>query len=430
MIYDPRWADAISSIESSGNYGALGPTTRNGDRAYGKYQVMGANVPEWTNSALGYAMTPDEYLKDEGAQDAVFKHRFGGYAEKYGNPQDAASAWFTGGPRSQTANRSDILGTTGQNYVSKFNNALSGSSMDDDEETPGALSTKATVGPGVLVPGAGRGSTPGAGLENGLYGAAAALASIYSPQQGAVLAGLRKDPADAGFTLHVDPKSGVGLRMSKNGQITKFQAFAPQAENKGEDAYAVARAKSNSDLTDQIDADASASQSSLGDIATARQALGPNGGVYQGSGGERVADVKKLAQSLGIPVEGVSNADLANATANRVALQAGTKMKGSFSDKDVLFLKSQNFNLNNTPEANAVILDNLQKAHERIVFVQQKRDEYVAKHGKVDDSFRTEMSKFARDNPLFASNSAVTSTVVPTAAPGGAQRPPLSSIFK
>ncbi len=38
------YAKAIQAIESGGNYGALGPITRSGDRAYGAYQMMGNNI--------------------------------------------------------------------------------------------------------------------------------------------------------------------------------------------------------------------------------------------------------------------------------------------------------------------------------------------------------------------------------------------------
>ena len=117
---------AIAAIESkgSGDYAAMGPTTNSGDRAYGKYQVMGANIPSWTQAALGRSMSPQEFLANPQAQDAVFDHRFGGYIQKYGNPYDAASAWFTGRPQSQGGNSKDVLGTSGNGYVQKFANAL------------------------------------------------------------------------------------------------------------------------------------------------------------------------------------------------------------------------------------------------------------------------------------------------------------------
>ncbi len=118
------YAKAIQSIESGGNYGALGPITRTGDRAYGAYQMMGANIGPWSKEALGRSMSASEFLTDRGAQDAIFNHRFGGYVDKYG-ASGAAQAWF-GGPGSvgKGGMGADVLGTTGNAYVAKFNGAL------------------------------------------------------------------------------------------------------------------------------------------------------------------------------------------------------------------------------------------------------------------------------------------------------------------
>jgi hypothetical protein len=117
------YADAIASIESagSGDYAALGPLTKKGNRAYGRYQVMDFNVGPWTEAALGKRMSPQEFLSDPAAQDAVFNHRFGDYVSQYG-PEGAASMWFTGRPHAPNAK--DILGTSGAGYVGKFNRAL------------------------------------------------------------------------------------------------------------------------------------------------------------------------------------------------------------------------------------------------------------------------------------------------------------------
>ena len=118
-----RFRDAIASIESSGNYGALGPET-NGSRAYGRYQVMGYNVGPWTKQALGRELTPQEFLASPEAQDAVFDHVFGGYVQRFG-PSGAAQAWFAGpGSVGGGGNPRDVLGTTVSNYVSRFNNAI------------------------------------------------------------------------------------------------------------------------------------------------------------------------------------------------------------------------------------------------------------------------------------------------------------------
>lgn len=146
------YRDAIASIESkgSGGYAALGPKTKNGDRAYGRYQVMGRNIPEWTKAALGKAMTPEQFLADPKAQDAVFDHRFGGYVAKYG-PEKAARAWF-GGPGSINKPKAkDVLGTDVASYGAKFMKALGSAGT-----LPAVASTAVPAPPvsagGALVP--------------------------------------------------------------------------------------------------------------------------------------------------------------------------------------------------------------------------------------------------------------------------------------
>ncbi len=125
-----NFRDAIASIESagSGDYAAVGPVTSKGNRAYGRYQVMDFNIGPWTEKYVGRRMTPEEFLADPAAQDAVFDGEFGSYVERFGNPQDAASMWFSGRPISQAGNASDGY-TTVPEYIAKFNAALGASQV-------------------------------------------------------------------------------------------------------------------------------------------------------------------------------------------------------------------------------------------------------------------------------------------------------------
>lgn len=115
--------NAIAAIESagSGDYNALGAWTgdpeQGRDRAYGRYQMMGANIPKWSQEVLGRTMTPRELLADPKAQDAIFDKVFGDYVQKYGE-QGAASMWFTGRPDAPGV--SDVNGMSGPNYVQKY----------------------------------------------------------------------------------------------------------------------------------------------------------------------------------------------------------------------------------------------------------------------------------------------------------------------
>lgn len=142
------YAGAIASIESAhvaNPYAAVGPATRTGDRAYGKYQVMGNNLPEWTKKHVGREMTAAEFLADPDTQEKVFAAEFGGYLKKYGNPQDAASMWFTGRPAAEGAKRrastpeGEPLGITGSQYVDRFTSALNSGGPGEASSAPVAV---------------------------------------------------------------------------------------------------------------------------------------------------------------------------------------------------------------------------------------------------------------------------------------------------
>lgn len=114
-------AQGIANIESRGQkdpYKAVGPVTHRGDRAIGKYQIMGRNVPTWTKQALGKSMTPEEFAANPAAQEATAKFKMAQYYERYGTAGDVASMWHAGIPldRAIAQQRRDILGTKTSDY--------------------------------------------------------------------------------------------------------------------------------------------------------------------------------------------------------------------------------------------------------------------------------------------------------------------------
>jgi hypothetical protein len=114
-----NYGNAISAIESGGRYDLKGPVTRNGDRAYGKYQVMGNNIGPWSEAAIGRRVTPQEFLANPEIQDKVFEHRFGQYVQRHG-PEGAARAWFAGEGGMNDLGRRDQLGTSVGSYGQRF----------------------------------------------------------------------------------------------------------------------------------------------------------------------------------------------------------------------------------------------------------------------------------------------------------------------
>lgn len=110
---------AIATQESGGDYYAYGrwlnmPYGR--DRAYGKYQVMGANVPSWTRQYYGKTLTPEQFRNNKQAQEAVARGRLKSYYKSYGF-RGAASAWYSGNPNLHMSTRSQTGGPSIKQYV-------------------------------------------------------------------------------------------------------------------------------------------------------------------------------------------------------------------------------------------------------------------------------------------------------------------------
>jgi len=117
----------IKAVESSGNYQARGPVVTSGqyagERALGAYQVMPGNLPQWSREALGYQVTPQQFLQNPQIQDQIVAHQFAKNYQKYGNWDDAASVWFTGRPLARAGNAADVTGTSVQEYINRFRQA-------------------------------------------------------------------------------------------------------------------------------------------------------------------------------------------------------------------------------------------------------------------------------------------------------------------
>lgn len=110
-----QFFSAISEQESGGNYRALGVWV-DGDRAYGKYQVMGANIPSWTKQYLGKSMTPQQFLNSPDAQEKVARGRLKSYWNQYG-ARGAAAAWYSGRAHLHMSTAPVSSGPTIKEYV-------------------------------------------------------------------------------------------------------------------------------------------------------------------------------------------------------------------------------------------------------------------------------------------------------------------------
>ena len=121
--YIDKIKEAIAGNESRGHkdpYRLVGPRSPKGDFPYGKFQVMGANIPSWTEEAGLGRMTPQQFLASDEAQEKVASHKLGQYYKKTGSPEKAAAMWFGGPGYASHPNARDVLGTSIPQYTSKF----------------------------------------------------------------------------------------------------------------------------------------------------------------------------------------------------------------------------------------------------------------------------------------------------------------------
>jgi hypothetical protein len=153
-LMTPLILQGIAKVESGGYvdpYKAEGDILTSGqykgDRAYGKYQVMGANINPWLREVGlltgDQEITPEMFMNDPGLQEALVRNKFAEYVrhgiENDKSPEDiiksAASVWFSGGydnyKDSEKAEISDGNNTVA-NYVDMVYDAV-----DDNLRTIG-----------------------------------------------------------------------------------------------------------------------------------------------------------------------------------------------------------------------------------------------------------------------------------------------------
>lgn len=137
-----RLAYAIREVETGGIPDSKRYKTVNSIGATGAYQVMKANIAEWTQEALGKSLTLQQWLGNKDAQDKVAIYKLGKSQKKYGSWEAAAAVWFSGQPNPNSS--ASDGGNTVRQYVDKVGSFLkSGHTVGD----PGS----ATPAPGDAV---------------------------------------------------------------------------------------------------------------------------------------------------------------------------------------------------------------------------------------------------------------------------------------
>ena len=82
---------SIAHHESNNNYQAVNQHSG----ALGKYQIMPFNISSWSRQALGYTISPSQFLSSPQYQEQIARHQLRNYYNQYGSA-GAAVAWYAG----------------------------------------------------------------------------------------------------------------------------------------------------------------------------------------------------------------------------------------------------------------------------------------------------------------------------------------------
>ncbi len=145
-------------------YRTVGPTVpaRGGHpsgNALGAYQVMSYDLPNRLAAAGLPPMNAAEFLRSPEAQEAQFKHEFTKLQQKYGNFNDAASAWHSGRPLDVATRQGATDGyMKTSDYVAKANRFLADKGYKP--YGPGETGAVAPVAAAPIAPVAGANTAP------------------------------------------------------------------------------------------------------------------------------------------------------------------------------------------------------------------------------------------------------------------------------
>ncbi len=193
-----------------------------------------------------------------------------------------------------------------------------------------------------------------------------------------------------------------------------------QALGRGQqqDEYSKGIDKSMVELNEGLFKNAQTASSNVATLDRIQQLLA-EGERDQGKWAGLRLEVRKGLNALGVPAGDTSPMEVARGLSNKFALQlrdpsSGAGMPGALSDSDREFLKSMSTSIDNSPEANKLVIDIYRRMSQRTIDLENTRRSYVKQHGRLDENFRSQLSDFVTTTPLFADMAGVTGSKSPS----------------
>jgi hypothetical protein len=218
-------------------------------------------------------------------------------------------------------------------------------------------------------------------------------------------------PEAAGKPVYNKPTNDSATEISK--LIAERDALPPNDPNRAafdQRIQALGRGQQQSAYDQAADKDFAALNTSIFDNAknayaerglykTVLAAV-DNPNVDQGTMANATLGLRKALNAFGVNAGNTAPAELLNALGGQISLklrnQDGANMPGAMSDADREFLKSMSVSLGNSPEANRLLAQYYLGIQQRAVDLNDLRQDYVARKGRVDEGFRAEMANYLK----------------------------------
>lgn len=125
--------------------------------------------------------------------------------------------------------------------------------------------------------------------------------------------------------------------------------------------------------------------------------------VYQGTAGNAVNSIKRAGKTLlGLDIEGVGSAEVAQKVGAEMALALKSNLPGPMSDSDRKFLIDLPPGLSNSRDGNVRLIEYQRRVARREMEIATLARHYEAENGQLDAGFDAVAADYAERNPLFS----------------------------
>ena len=392
QAHAPRFAELMQLLERSGV--RIDPSQTSG---FANRNIAGTNVP--SQHASGRAVDINSRDNPQGALPTPTPLPYDMYGEDAREPTTSIHPDIA----------RDAARRTGMRWGGDFRNAPGGPDPMHFEVAPNARTPRAQRSI-TAASGASPSASGALNISPGMRAAVSALAKV-NPQGALNMLLPLVAKSDQPTEKQRNYAAYARDQISRGEEVLSFHNWDLEGRRAGATAITsqitgerqqdkdlgAARAKT----TTEIRAAGDRAYETLGRLNVMRSQM-EQPGFHSGFAADAIERGKALIAALGGDDGGVSSMQTFRAQANKIVLDAiGGSLGNQISNADRDFIVAQAPSLELTPEGNQRLMTIMERLARRNIEAADFLDSYVARAGRVDDSFHGALRRWREQNPLF-----------------------------